>query len=322
MLREVSIEVLRRCPNHCLHCSSVSGPHCDEILRYSLFRSVVDDAVKLGASTICLSGGEPFLHPDIISMASYICKKGIKCSIYTSGITMDGGYAPISSDILRQLTYKGVKLIFNIEGACENTYNRVMGTKGCFDIMKQSVLNAVRLSIMTEAHFVPTKINVDEIQETISMCEGLGLSRISFLRLVLHGRARHNMAQLELSDAEFRRMQGSLVLLQKNSGIDIRIGVPLSAQSLCHSCEAGSGKLNIKYDGNVFPCEVFKNEQMARAMEPFTADNIAVHSLYSIYHNSLYLKTVRELSQEYACGNGETCIGQYLLEKAKNGGLL
>ena len=65
MLKEISIEIIRKCPNCCLHCSSESHAQCGEIMPYSKFKEVVSDAAKLGAKTICLSGGEPFLHDNI-----------------------------------------------------------------------------------------------------------------------------------------------------------------------------------------------------------------------------------------------------------------
>lgn len=72
MLKEVSVEITRKCPNNCLHCSSSADSKCVEMMPYTTFTEVVTDAKMLGASTICLSGGEPFLHEDIAKMAEFI----------------------------------------------------------------------------------------------------------------------------------------------------------------------------------------------------------------------------------------------------------
>lgn len=323
MLREVSIEVLRKCPNKCLHCSSMSDKYCTEVINYNLFKSVVDDAIKLGAEIICLSGGEPFLHPDVAAMVSYIYEKGAKCYIYSSGIVMnnEGHYLAISNDLLKQISSKVAKIIFNVEAATPETYDYIMGTKNCFEIMKQSIQSAHNFSIVTEAHFVPMKANINEINDTVSLCSELGMSKISFLRLVLHGRAQLNQTQIALSNDEFLILQHSLELLQISSDIEIRIGVPLASGSICQKCEAANGKLNIKYDGYVFPCEVFKNERMAQCLKPLKPDSIYEYPLCYIYHNSQYLKTVRMLSEQYFCSRHcETCVGQYLISKSGDGG--
>ena len=159
MLNEVSIEIIRKCPNNCVHCSSLSDKDCTEIFKYDDFVSIINDAVKLGTKTICLSGGEPFLHPSIIEMINYLHNMGINSNIYTSGIIFDEdmNYASLSRELLNSITGKVSKLIFNIESSNADMYDKIMGTSGCFHLMRQSVKTANSLGIVTEAHFVPMK---------------------------------------------------------------------------------------------------------------------------------------------------------------------
>jgi MoaA/NifB/PqqE/SkfB family radical SAM enzyme len=316
MLKEVSIEIIRKCPNNCVHCSSSSNKNDPEMLTYNKFVSVVDEAVILGAKTICLSGGEPFLHPDIIDMITCVHNKGADCHVYTSGIIFDSSMerVSLSRDLLSSIAGKASKLIFNIEAASSDTYDKVMGTTGCFEKMRQSVVTANNLSIITEAHFVPMKINIAEMEPTVALCKKLGISKISFLRLVAHGRAQINKDEIMLSGDEFPGMKNRLESLQNHSDIAIRIGVPLSVNDGCHKCEAANGKLNIKYDGHVFPCEVFKNDRTAVALNGFQPESIYDSSLQEIYYRSLYLQHVRDFSQQFSCNkNCETCIGQYMI---------
>lgn len=316
MLKEISIEIIRKCPNNCMHCSSMSNKDCSEILEYEKFVSVVDDAFKLGAKTICLSGGEPFLHPRIIDMIIYVYTLNLNCYVYTSGIIFDLGmnYISLSKDLLTPIAGKVSKLIFNIEAATSSTYDIIMGTTGCFQLMQQSVVLANSLSIVTEAHFVPMKLNIGEIEKAVVLCKELGISKISFLRLVFHGRAQVNESKLALSNEELLYLKGQLEKIHDVNDIDIRIGVPLSGESVCQKCEAANGKLNIKYDGKVFPCEVFKNERVSKCMNGMHPESIHDKSLLDIYNGSSYLNIVRELSKKFACGGHfETCVGQYLI---------
>lgn len=318
MLKEISIEILRKCPNNCLHCSSSSNRQCTEIMGYDLFTSIIDDAIELGANVICLSGGEPFIHTDIIKMVSYIHKKGAKCYIYTSGITIDmnENYAPISVEILSSLVGKVAKLIFNIGAATEVTYNKIMGTVGCFNLMKKSVIRANKYGLITEAHFVPTRLNINEIEHTIKICQDLGITQISFLRLVLHGRALKNKSLISLNKEEILLLKKLLADINPPKNIQIRVGIPLSTTLGCHKCEAANGKLNIKYDGSVFPCEVFKNGRAITQIDGHFPENVREKTLKDIYLKSAYLAFVRRVSQIYTQENNtETCIGQYLITK-------
>lgn len=320
MLNEVSIEIIRRCPNNCIYCSSLSDRNCTEIFEYNDFVSIVNDAKKLGAKTICLSGGEPFLHNKIIDIIDYIHNSVLNCNVYTSGIVFDNNkdYSSISEDVLNSITGKVNKLIFNVESTNIDIYNKIMGTEGCFHLMKQSIEIANKLGIVTEAHFVPMKLNIDDIESVINFCNKLGLSKISFLRLVTHGRAQLNEKEISLSSDETEKVKIKLDSLQKQSNIDIRIGVPLSQKDNCHKCEAAKGKLNIRYDGSVFPCEVFKNDKVQILPDGIQPDNVYKSSLIEIYNNSKYLKYIRDASEKYLCMNQyETCIGQYMINNIR-----
>jgi len=320
MLKEVSIEIIRKCPNKCLHCSSLSDENCVEILDYDRFVAIVQDAYKLGAKTICLSGGEPFLHSNITEMIGFVASLGLQAYVYTSGIVLSEGNkkTSISKYVLKEICSKVNKLIFNIEAATPSIYDEIMGTTDCFEKLKQSVRDAHGFGITTEAHFVPMKLNVGEVRAVVELCKELNVSRLSFLRLVLHGRAQVNESKIALSNDELEKFKAELEKLKKQSKLDIRIGVPLSTDVSCHRCEAANGKLNIKYDGSVFPCEVFKNERMAQVLNYLETANIHSSTLLDIYSNSKYLKAVRSLSEKYTYSkNCETCLGQYLLA---NGG--
>lgn len=317
MLKEISIEIIRRCPNNCLHCSSYSGLYCDEIISLEKFLDIVNGAVDLGLKTVCFSGGEPFLHPDIIPMIDYVHSIGINSYVYTSGIVLNG-YGENSSlpeDVLHAISSKVTKLIFNIEASNSNTYDLIMRTRNCFEIMKQSVLNANKYGIVTEAHFVPMKLNVSEVESTILLCEQLGISKISFLRLVLHGRAFDNGSQIALSNEETCALKNKLSEIKKTSTLNVRVGVPLSEEESKHECEAAKGKLNIKYDGFVYPCEVFKNDHVKMDKCVMPPENIHDNDIKSIYNNSSYLNTVRSYIKDFTCSKTcENCVGQFFID--------
>lgn len=318
MLKEISIEIIRKCPNLCLHCSSMAHKQCKEILPYDKFKEVVSDAAQLGAKIICLSGGEPFLHSSIVNMVKYVKEKGLECCVYTSGIVLDEfeNPAPLSENVLTEISGYVTKLIFNIEAGTEHTYDKIMGTRDCFGKMQQSVVYAAEAGIHTEAHFVPMNINVDEIDEVVALCKKLHICKLSFLRLVLHGRAKQNKGELELSEEKYLELKNHLQEIREQLGMAIRVGVPLSFDTSCCKCEAAKGKLNIKYDGYVFPCEVFKNNSMEKSLSGVKPDNIYQRTLSDIYNYSEYLNVVRKLSDRFS-DRCETCVGQYLITYEK-----
>ncbi len=317
MLKEISIEVIRKCPNRCMHCSSFSTENCSEIIPFEIFKEVVTGAKKVGLETICFSGGEPFLHPDIVKMIEYVYAQGLNSYIYSSGIYMNNMNIrePIPYWILDRIANKVTKIIYNIEAIEENTYNTIMGTQGCFEFLEKSIYRAVQLGIIVEGHFVPNKINREQIEHMLLYCAHVGVSKVSFLRLVIHGRAYENRDKLLLSDDELQKVEQTLIKIRNENVYDIRIGVPLLGETTEYHCEAANGKLNIRYDGMVFPCEVFKNDRV-KPLADCQPGNIFYEPIEEIYTNSEYLKRVRELVKNYSCmHNCEQCIGQYYMQQ-------
>ena len=89
MLKEISIEIIRKCPNNCLHCSSFSNKNCSEIIPYELFKKVVSGAKNLGLKTVCFSGGEPFSQAnELVELLNIIKEKKDLGIIIYSGYTL------------------------------------------------------------------------------------------------------------------------------------------------------------------------------------------------------------------------------------------
>ena len=87
MVKDLCFEIIEACPNHCRFCSSNSCIDKKKIISFEDFKRVIDYFVSEGGiEELSLSGGEPFLHPDIFKMVEYAKSKGIRVVIFTSGI--------------------------------------------------------------------------------------------------------------------------------------------------------------------------------------------------------------------------------------------
>lgn len=313
-LNEITIEITQQCPNQCMHCSSLSSTCKTFYLSLKKIIGLIDDAIGLGCKTINLSGGEPFVHPEIMQIVEHIFKRGLQCYIYTSGICLvEGEPETVSTKILGTLKGKVTKYIVNVEASDEKTYNKIMGTSfHGFTMMKQFIRNAVAQGEVVEAHFVPMKPNYMQIPDVVKMCNEMGVSRVSFLRFVAQGRGFDNKKDLLLSEEELVETRNLMNKCEMNNVAGVRLGIPFQDCAKRVNCMTSISKLNIRYDGNVYPCEAFKNDQ------PFfishaQADNVYENRLRDIYANSVYLQQIREMLEKYqACETCETCLAQFL----------
>ena len=317
MLSEISIEILQRCPNRCIYCSSHSNPQATHIIPFEIIKNVIDDAKSLGCKTVCLSGGEPFLHPHILDVISYIAKQQLTCYVYTSGIYMkDEVYSSLPNEYIEAIRGMVDKVIFNVEADSSTLYDQIMGTDvGGFDMMKKSINDCVSSGLVVETHVVPMQVNFKHLKSIFEMCYQLGVSKVSILRLVLQGRALENLSLVKLSGEDNWKVTKLIKTLNESYKGKVRIGLPYSDSNCRIYCKAASDKINVRYDGNVYPCEVFKDDLLNAKLgcEP---DNVWKDSFYNIYQNSPYLNVVRKSIEAFKKEDGdETCYGQFKMEK-------
>lgn len=317
MLSEISIEILQRCPNRCIYCSSHSNPQATHIIPFEIIKNVIDDAKSLGCKIVCLSGGEPFLHPHILDIISYIAKQQLTCYVYTSGIYMkDEVYSSLPNEYIEAIRGMVVKVIFNVEADSSTLYDKIMGTDvGGFDMMKKSINDCVSSGLVVETHVVPMQVNFKHLKSIFEMCYQLGVSKVSILRLVMQGRALENLSLVKLTGEDSREVTKQIKALKEAYKGKVRIGLPYSDSNCRIYCKAASDKINVRYDGNVYPCEVFKDDLLNAKLgcEP---DNVWKDSFYNIYQNSPYLNVVRKSIEAFKKEDGdETCYGQFKMEK-------
>lgn len=87
MVKDLCFEIIDKCPNECMFCSSNSCYTKNTIISFDDFKRVVDYFVfQGGIEELSLSGGEPFLHPDLFRMVEYSKSFGIRTVIFTSGV--------------------------------------------------------------------------------------------------------------------------------------------------------------------------------------------------------------------------------------------
>ena len=316
MSSEISIEILQRCPNRCIYCSSHSNPQATHIIPFEIIKNVIDDAKSLGCKTVCLSGGEPFLHPQILDIISYIAKQQLICYVYTSGIYMkDEVYSSLPNEYIEAIRGMVDKVIFNVEADSSTLYDKIMGTDvGGFDMMKKSINDCVSSGLVVETHVVPMQVNFKHLKSIFEMCYQLGVSKVSILRLVLQGRALENLSLVKLTGEESREVTKLIKALKEAYKGKVRIGLPYSDSNCRIYCKAASDKINVRYDGNVYPCEVFKDDLLNAKLgcEP---DNVWKDSFYDIYKSSPYLNVVRRRIEAFKKEDGdETCYGQFKMK--------
>lgn len=167
-------------------------------------------------------------------------------------------FRSINTEEIAKLKELGLdKIVFDFQASTPEIYNQIMGTKNYYTHLATSLIRATTAGLNTDVHFIPTKINYQELPDLIELLNIANCENLSILNFVPQGRGEENKDKLLLSQEQMQEF----VKIYENSVSSfngtIRIGIPLIKNDT-HLCTAGLSKLVIKYDGTVLPCPAFK----------------------------------------------------------------
>ena len=308
ILSELTIEILQKCPNACEFCSSLSTRNAAPILPLEIIKRVGTQAKTLGLRTVCISGGEPLCHPDIIQILNFFYEHSIYVKFYTSGQVITNENHETAFTRWQLFPISGMGVIFGVHSTIPSIHDALVGRQGAYELSMSSLRKSIELGYYTEVHIVPNKRNLHSLKQTVSELLSWGVNRISFLRLVPQGFAKINLHNLLLTPDEKLELDNTLVELKNECDNEkLRFGIPFSgAINSPQKCSAGNGKLIIRYDGLVFPCEAFKDSRNSA----FVLGDIRKDDLYTIFERSTSFPPL--IGLKTALSNSETCPAQLL----------
>ncbi len=128
---------------------------------------LLDQAVEIGTRTLVITGGEPFIHPDLWRVVAAAKARGMAVNITTNGTLIDKHWDALVTSGVDSLS-------FSIDGM-PPTHDRIRGQKGAW---KRTVagLDRVRLEteLATSVYFVVTRDNVAELATVYDMVRSKG----------------------------------------------------------------------------------------------------------------------------------------------------
>lgn len=167
---DVQIELTEKCNQKCFHCYNY-WRYSEEIGKNELsiqdFLIVVKKLVTAGINSITLTGGEPFLRPDLLfSILEYCNKNNIKASINSNATLIKKSDADKMRDL--GVTHVLVSLL-----GLEKTHNSITNSntfkKAC-DGIAVLVDNKVKVSV----NMAVSKLNLLELRDVSKIAKNLG----------------------------------------------------------------------------------------------------------------------------------------------------
>jgi radical SAM protein with 4Fe4S-binding SPASM domain len=283
-----------KCNLHCLHCYQEKGqfkeltfPEIKETLdEISL---MLDDWSKnydlAFQPSINVTGGEPFLRPDLFLILEEMIHQGYDLYLLSNGTLLDRDKARR----LSRLPVRGVQI--SLEGL-EKTHEALRG-KGRFAGAVKGIEYLVEAGIPVTINTTVSEINRKQFLEMIPLAQSLGARRLGFSRLIPAGQGALLSSHL-LKPDQVRELYQEIHSLSPQ-GLELVSGDPLYRQlesgppqedlgSTPHGgCAAGVSGLTLMADGTVTPCRRL----------PVPLGNVRRDSLRELWSGSPVLEMLR-----------------------------
>lgn len=237
-LRVVEISLTDHCQCRCGHCFAANnGP--DDELGTGVVATLLDELAQLGIMEVCFSGGEPLLHPDLLSLVAIANHKGFLVRLISNGILLD-------ENMVVALKKAGLSLCsVSIDGSTPEVHDTFRGYRGCFNKavngLKYLVRHKVPCNIITVAR--RELLNSGALDDIVKLGADLGVSVVRVNFPVPLGRFQEDASQ-SLTLAE--RQEVRKLLSYGNTTME--------SPRERTTCKAGITKVNVLPNGDVTPC--------------------------------------------------------------------
>ena len=180
LISSLQFELSSRCNERCIHCyipNEKKNKGFD--MPTAKVKSILDEFADMGGIHVTLSGGEAFLHKDLIEIARYCRKKDLKISILSNLISLKDEQIPALKEVNLSL------IQVSLYSMDPEIHDFITTVKGSFEKTKAAIEKLVAADIPVlfltmgghmEYHTpddVPSTLNYDGMQQTLEFSEQL-----------------------------------------------------------------------------------------------------------------------------------------------------
>lgn len=257
---------------------------------------------------ICLSGGEPFMYPNLEEIVLYLKKwKKIKKIMFTSNGTI------VNKDLFKKIGKHIDNIQISLEGG--ETINDQIRGKGIYKCVEKNIAIYKSMNCRIAINMTIHKLNYKEIDSVVNFCLRNKVNILAITRLVPVG-SEKKLIKMMLSSEQIKNIYKKLYILSKKyqkklkfsfdrplwNIVDNNIGAP---------CSVGMNAIAILSDGTILPCR-----RLEIPLGNFLTDNFV-----NVWIDSPILKKLRNKQNIDKCGkciNLEKCGGCRAIAYGKN----
>ena len=310
--RKALIQVTERCDLRCAHCF-VSATQRGIDMGLDQFTSdVIDRLLAARVANVTLTGGEPFVHPDLLEIVEVLSSHGLDVTVCTNGVSV----TQQQIDELVQL--RRVRVNVSLDGYSAESHGKFRGDRASFEVTVGNTRRLAQAGLLKGILSTPNALaQPDEYRQLYELSRELGIDYLLMNPLSSFGRGFRTRSRLRADEREMERIQSAIVADQRSTDDPEAVFIRFPNRDLpLTNCIAGEVfYVFANGDTAVCPYLVFaaRNPGSQHAPEEFIVANIfsdvdfvrrlddyKFHERYSVGSNS----TCTSCSASGACGKG------------------
>ncbi|MDJ0696778.1 nif11-class peptide radical SAM maturase 3 [Mastigocoleus sp. MO_188.B34] len=285
-------EITLKCNLACQHCGSRAGHTRTKELSTEEALDLVKQMAEVGITEVTLIGGEAFLRPDWLEIASAITQTGMLCGMTT------GGYG-ITLDTARKMKEAGIKVVSVSVDGLEATHDRLRGRKGSWEWAFKTMSHLKEAGIIFGCNTQINRLSAPEFPQIYELLRDAGIFAWQIQLTVPMGNAADNN-EILLQPYELLDLYPMIARVAKRAnreGVRIQPGNNIGyygpyerllrgqgdAWTFWQGCSAGLSTLGIEADGAIKGCPSLPTSA-------YTGGNIRNYSLRTIIEETEELR--------------------------------
>lgn len=291
LISNLQFELSSRCNERCIHCYIPNAKKNDGFdMPFEKVKSILDEFSAMGGLHVTLSGGEAFLHKDIIKIAQYCREKDLKISILSNLISLKKEQIPALKEVNLSLIQTS---LYSMNSEIHDTITTVKGshakTKAAIELL---VANDIPVQISCPI----MKVNRKGYKDVLLYAKSLKIkAQTDYIMMAQSDFNKNNLAN-RISIEETEELLREIIeydmnykrILNEQPPVSDFIAFDLERYKKQPVCGVGNDNCCITANGDVYPCAGWQS---------FVLGNVYKQSLKDIWENSERVKEIRKITQ-------------------------
>jgi radical SAM protein with 4Fe4S-binding SPASM domain len=300
--RKALFKITDRCDLHCAHCFVSATRLGSDMPAAALTPAVMSRLTEARVTNVTLTGGEPFVHPELVHIVETFVGSGMDVSICTNGAAI----ADTAIQRLREL--ERVRLNVSLDGASKNSHGRFRGDRASFDATMHNTRALAGAGLLKGILCTPNALaSPDEYADLYELAGELGADYLLMNPLSSFGRGIKSRQRLEADTETMLQVQVAVEEhVEGGTGPEsVLIRFPHQTEPLS-ACIAGD-IIYVFVNGDVTVCPYLT----FATHNPRSQHKAAEFIVGNLFDNSDFATKLDDYNfhERYSLGNNATCSG-------------